>query len=194
MAISATTLVVTVGGTSSNSYVTLQQFADYRDLYRINADAFDGATADDKVRALLMAARRLDRENWRGAKADSSQALAWPRYDVPKRDGSLVGGDTIPGAGALLGPRGGYGVYVGGSWGEMWETDAIPQPIKDAQCELAIAYLEGFETAEGQSIAEWSADGVSIKYGSAANRGDALPPIVSQLISGLIQGPRLARA
>lgn len=193
MAIAASTLVVTVGGSTSNSYVTLQQFADYRDLYRINADAFDSAAPDDKVRALLMAARRLDRENWRGAKADSSQAMAWPRYDVPKRDGSLVGGDSIPGAGVLLGPRGGYGIYVGGAWGEQYESTEIPQPIKDSQCELAIAYLEGFETQEGQSITQFQADGISIKYSSSSNSG-SLPPAVMQLISGLVQGPRLTRA
>lgn len=186
-------LTTTIGGSTSNSYVSLDDFESYCDE-RLNVDVYYAADDDDRVRALLMATRRLDRENWRGAKADSSQALAWPRYDVPKRDGSLVGGDSIPGAGVLLGPRAGYGAYIGGSWGEMWETTDIPQPIKDAQCELAIAYLEGFETQEGQSISEFQADGVRVKYSASSSRADSLPPAVMQLISGLVQGPRLMRA
>ena len=161
-----------VGGTSSNSYVTLQQFADYRDLYRINADAFDGATADDKVRALLMAARRLDRENWIGSPVTDTQALAWPRSGVCKID--AVRGDGLS------------------YWGEEYSTTEIPLQIKHAQMELALSYLDGFDDGEEDAIQSFSADGVSVEFRGSRPSG-SLPSAVSQLIGGLLRGNRLVR-
>lgn len=194
MSLSDSTIVTTVGGASSNSYVSLSDFNTYRDLYRVSADGFDRAEPDAKIRALLVATRRLERENWRGNRASSTQNLAWPRYGVPKRDGALVGGaDPIPGAGALLGYRTGYGIYSGGYYGELWESTAIPQPVKDAQCELALAYLDGYEADTSGGIDSFQADGISVKMAGGGPQG-GLPSAVAQLISGMTQGPRLVRS
>lgn len=174
-------IITTVGGSASTSYVTLAEFANYRDQNRINADAFDAATVDNKIRALMMAARRLNRENWRGSKVDGTQALAWPRYEVPKKDSALTGT-----ANQRLND------FSMGFWGEYYESTEIPDVVKDAQCELAIAYLEGFETNEGQRISKFQADGVSIEYSPSA-KDAGLPVAVSQLISGLCNSGRLVR-
>ena len=184
MAIDANSLITTVGYLSSNSYVTLEEFADYRDLNRINADAFDNATADNKVRALIMAARRLSRLNWRGGKVSGNQALSWPRIEVPVRDSSL---DGISLYGTMSESR-----YTGGFYGDYYESTIIPEIIKNAQCELAIAYLEGFEQSEGHQIKSFSADGVRIDY-ATSSKGGALPATVQQMISGLLTGERLVR-
>lgn len=192
MSLEASTLVTTVGGASSNSYVTLAQFNTYCEQ-RLNVDAFDEAQADDKIRALLMATRRLDRENWQGARAASTQALAWPRAGVIKPDGSTVGGsiDSL-GAGALFGYRGGYGIYATG-YGEQYSSTEIPQPVKDAQCELALAYLAGYgASVSSDSISEFSVDGIRVKTSGGGTAG--WPDAVDELIGGLIRGNRIMRA
>lgn len=169
MSLSSSTLVETIGSASANTYVTLSEFTTYCDQ-RLNADAFDGAEPDDKIRALLMAARRLERENWMGSKASSTQALVWPRSGVRKIDS--------------------VGVYC--LTGDYLTTE-IPQQVKDAQCELALAYLEDFDDGAEDEIDSFSADGVSVKFRASRPAG-GLPAAAAQLLSGLILGAQLIRA
>lgn len=187
-------LITTVGGETSNSYVTLDQCAAYRDLNVLNATAFDNATPDNRIRALVLATNRLDRENWQGSKASSKQRLAWPRASVLKPDGVGFGSDDfIPGAGALLAPRTGYGIYGAGAFGEVFPSTSIPQQIKDAQCELAMAYLDGFDDGEQDAIDQFSTDGVMVKFRAQRPSG-GLPPRVLLLIGAMIEGNMLRRA
>lgn len=172
-------LDITIGGASANSYMTETAAESYLDA-RLNSGAWTGATADDKRRALLMAASRLDRENWLGERVTITQRLAWPRMYVAKVDG----------VGSFYG--GFYGYSWGWGYGEQYLTTEIPQPIKDAQCELALAYLEGFDDAGDDAIDSFSADGVSVKQRNTKPSG-GLPGKVQQLISGLIAGNRLIR-
>lgn len=174
------TLDTTIGGAAANSYVTLQDAENYLDA-KLNSAAWTNAGADDKTRALLMAANRLQVENWLGNRVASAQRLAWPRIGVQKVD--------PVGAGI------GYGYHVGFGYGigEVYNSDEIPQPIKDAQCELALAYLEGFDDRQEDAIDSFSTDGVSVKFRSQRPSG-GLPAIVQQLIGGLLEGNRLVRA
>jgi DnaT-like ssDNA binding protein len=169
----------TVGGAIANSYVTEQQAEDFLDA-RLNSDAWTGAGADDKKRALLMAAQRLQVENWLGNRVTSTQRLAWPRIDVAKVDpvGVAFG----------YGGRWGYGYQ----FAEVYKSDEIPQPVKDAQCELALALLEGFDESGEEAMDSFTTDGVSVKLRAEKPAG-GLPPKVSQLIGGLIAGNRLVR-
>jgi hypothetical protein len=169
-----------VGDPAANSFVDIDTAETYLDS-RLNAGAWTGAAPDDKTRALLMAAQRLDRENWLGNRVTTTQRLAWPRIDVAKVD--QVG----------FGYGGFYGQPWGWGYGEQYLTTEIPQPIKDAQCELALAYLEGFDDGGDEAIDSFSADGVSVKNRQSRPDG-GLPPRVVQLISGLIAGNRLMRA
>ena len=86
MPLDATSVITTVGGSTANSYVTPVEFQSYRDLNVLDADAFDGATPDRKIRALFKAANRLQRENWLGNRASDTQRLAWPRAGAQKVD------------------------------------------------------------------------------------------------------------
>lgn len=164
-------LTTTIGGSTSNSYVSLDDFESYCDE-RLNVDVYYAADDDDRVRALLMAGRRLDRENWIGSPVTDTQALAWPRSDVPKRDAVR-----------------GYGLSY---WGEEYSTTEIPLPIKRAQMELALNYLDGFDDGEEDAIQSFSADGVSVEFRGSRPSG-SLPSTVSQLIGGLLRGNRLVR-
>lgn len=75
-------------------------------------------TATDAVKEAALRRGRVyldSRYNWKGARATGDQALQWPRSGVYDMDGYHV------------------------------DEDAIPQPIKDAQCELAYQEVSGTE-------------------------------------------------
>lgn len=165
----------TIGGASANSYVELADAETYHDS-RLNSDAWSRANEDNQTRALLMAANRLQDENWLGNRVTTAQRLAWPRINAAKVDP----------VGAVFGYQGyGYSYH----FTEVYKTDEIPQPVKDAQCELALAYLEGYP---GTVVTELKADGVAVEMEHPALPG-GLPPRVMRLIAGLIGGNRLTR-
>jgi len=70
---------------------------------QLNVTAWTGAEDADKTKALQMATNAIDRLNFRGEKAVSTQDLQFPRKD----------------------------------------DSAVPQDVKDACCEIAIALLDG---------------------------------------------------
>lgn len=80
---------------------------------RTDADEFADFSADEKARALIEATRRLDQESFCGAKTTETQALEFPRYDTYDQNGYY------------------------------YNSDAIPRPVKNAQMELAAAFLNG---------------------------------------------------
>lgn len=108
---------------------------------------------------------------WLGVKADDDQALAWPRQYVVNPESRFA--------------RGGLGTLI--------DATVIPQKIKDAQCELAMAYLEGFDEGQEDAIDSFSADGVSVKF-REAKPASALPVRFLDLIKGLTFKGDLIRA
>lgn len=113
------TLEATVGGTSANSYILNADADGFLDARQPN----DAWTADtvfetDQDRALAAACVILDRQRWKGYRATTTQALAWPRTCVPDPD-PVYGGDTY-----------------------LSET-TIPAAIRAAQAELAYLLLAG---------------------------------------------------
>lgn len=113
-----TTLDATIGGAASNTYVTLAEASTYFGD-RLNSDAWDSASSDNKSKALLTATKVLDsRVIWKGDKAQSSQRLQWPRYGVE---------DSVS--------------YPDSGKNTDFLDTVIPQFLKDAQCEQALALL-----------------------------------------------------
>lgn len=108
----ATVLIATPGGTTSNSYVTLAEAKTYF-LRKLYTSDWDAVDDDRKETALLMACQRLEQEDYVGILVDEDQALKWPRM----KDDS---GDLI----------------------RNYAVNAVPQPMKNAQCELALWYLQ----------------------------------------------------
>ena len=173
MPLDASSLNTEISGSTSNSYVTLQEFVDYADL-RLNINPFREATADDRIRALIMAAARLNSENWSSARSLVSQALAWPRIDVPRIDTQsyLVTDNTS--------------IY--------YAYNEIPREIKEAQYELALAYLSGFETENERDVDSFQTDGVIVRFAPRSAKKDLLPQSVARLIAPFTRGNRLIRA
>lgn len=160
------TIVETVGSASANSYVTLDEAVTYFGD-RLNTDAWDAAeSGEGRNKALLMACKRLERENWLGNRVTTTQALSWPRYYVEKVDGVSC---------------------------EYYAATEIPQQVKDAQCELALAFLSGYGQSGGNTIKSFTADGFSVSFGETRSE-TALPESVSRLLAPLIRGPQLVRA
>lgn len=74
-------LDATVGGTSSNSYVTQADATTYFG-HRFDATEWTNASSDNRNIALMMATARLDQEEYTGLRVDDDQRLKWPRYGV----------------------------------------------------------------------------------------------------------------
>lgn len=97
-------LIATVGGSTSNSLVTLIEaeayFADRigkDDNGNWNNDSSGNSRSNGtKEAALVTASRRINEESFVGYKVSTTQALKWPRYDAADEDGTLYATDSIP--------------------------------------------------------------------------------------------------
>lgn len=163
------TLVATVGSSLANSYVTLAEFETYLDERLVTSTAAAAADADQN-RALIEATRRVDQETFigspvnplNGTSTGTTQALKWPRYSATNDDG----------------------------W--TYESTVIPQPVKDAVMELAIALLNS-GTADAMADSGLEAF-ESVKVGPLevvprhARKAAALPSMVRRLLRTVLDG------
>ena len=90
----AVTVIATLGGTDSNSYVTVAE-ADTFWNTQLRADDWNNATEDDKARALIMSSKRVDNESYYGDRVSTTQALKFPRKNIGYIDGIDLD-DIIP--------------------------------------------------------------------------------------------------
>ncbi len=111
-------IVATVGSASANSFVTLAEFTTYMEG-RLNSTNFDSASTDTKNRALVEATREISPLGWQGNQATDTQALSWPRENVSNPDSPSY-------------------------W--LYDSDVIPQRVKDATMELAFQFVNAGTT------------------------------------------------
>ncbi len=88
------TFDATVGGGSTNTYVSLEDADDYF-AKRTGSGPWDSANTETRQKALMDVARRMDRIRWTGEKTSEAQALEWPRAGVYLFD-ALVLENAIP--------------------------------------------------------------------------------------------------
>lgn len=163
------TIDASVGGASSNSYVTLAEAATYMTA-RLNASAWEtDATTDNKNRALVEATRELNVLVYEGFRAASTQALAWPRFGAVNPDQ--------------------FGA------GHLYLSTEIPQRIKDAQCELALEFIKAGTTdlaalPATDGVISKTVDVLSTTYADPTKRKQGLArfPRVMKLIAPLLDG------
>ena len=74
-------LDATISGASANSYVLRADAQTYFDD-RLDVAEWTDASNANKDSSLVMATLRLDQEEYDGTRADSDQALKWPRYGI----------------------------------------------------------------------------------------------------------------
>ena len=177
----AVTIDATVGSASANSYLTLADAQAIVDGMVEDNDsiAWEGASDDQKNRALYTATQRLDRERFLGARATDTQALQWPRTGVRKPDTYVNTFST------------GFPFRISDDY--FTDTE-IPDQVKRAQVVLAI-YLNSNKDGIGLSGLE---DYKSVSIGSlsvtpdktGAVGADRVPPLFERYLTGLrISGP-----
>ena len=146
-------IVATISGASSNSYVTMAE-AEAHFAARLHSTAWDTANASDREKALLQACRqieacrlRVDRRSW----VVYSPSILSPVIEDQ----------------ALAFPRfrdvTGAGVYF------------VPESVKQAQCEEALALLAFGQEQERRSALQaggvrgFAVDGLSEQYGDVSS-------------------------
>lgn len=116
-------MALVTSGTQQNSYVTWEESEAYF-ATRIGNDAFTNSTDPNRLeQALITAFRALERITaWRGYPSQPYQAAKWPRAGV-LRDSYETGlySDEV-----------------------NWPTQTVPNDVKYAQCEEALALLEDY--------------------------------------------------
>ena len=157
----------TVSGSAANSYVTLAEAQAYF-AGRFPSTDWDDATEPHMERALLTGTKRLDRADFRGVPrypltgtaTGTTQALKWPRQGVTNEEG----------------------------W--TYLDTVIPQPIKEAQMELAYAVLSGDLSLAASGLEQFDEAKVGpleVKIRHQRKSGD-LPEVVRRLIRPLTTG------
>jgi hypothetical protein len=163
----AVTIDATVGGASSNSFVTLAEADTYIEG-RLNASAWDDASDDSCNRALVEATREISSlTGWYGSRVTDTQALSWPRDFCPIPDGAN---------------------------GWYYENTLIPQAVKDATMELAFQFLNAGTTDIASldsniGIIEKTVDVLTTRYAEPYQRAQGLKryPRVWRLLSPLLE-------
>lgn len=167
-------LEATSGHASANSFVTMTEAEAYFDA-RLTADRWNATTESDKIRALIEATREISALPYQGSRSTSTQALSWPREYAPDPDVSLSDlTDDYP----------------------YYPDTEVPQRVKDAQCEYALAFLvakaAGTDLAvsdESLNVLKQSVEGaVSTEYVEPAKRvrGPARFPRVMAYLQPLL--------
>lgn len=127
-------LVTTAGASNANSYADTT-FADA--YFLATGRATEWAAVAQPEGQLLQVMRSLENQKFIGSRATVEQALEFPRIGVYQRQpGTIATAPTV------------------GSWtdksGRVWANDVVPDPIKQAQCEDALA--------KGSSGTVWTSD------------------------------------
>lgn len=123
-------LITTPGAADADSYVTLTEFNTYCDKTSRGVSGTD-AELEALLRKGTAYLENQYRGRWKGYRTEQAQALAWPRIGSGGDSRLRAQGDT-------------FAVYgIVDLDGFEIPTNAIPQQIKDAQCEVALLAFAG---------------------------------------------------
>jgi len=126
----------------------------------IHGTGWVGEAEDNQNKALNTAYRMIERQDYKGDRTTPGQTQKWPRSGLTDEEGVAV-------------PSG-----------------SVPQFVIDAQCEIALALIEGstIQTGDaGSNIKELDADGTSITY-FRPEAGSRFPLIVDELLGFYLEG------
>ncbi len=162
-------LVVTVSGEDSNSYTTLAEGNTYFEG-RLHCSDWTEASNPDKEKSLIQSARIFNQYvDWIGLKTDEDQALQWPRKNI------CYDGVSYFDCGTWLSLSCEY------SW--ILDSTAIPQIIKDAQCELSLVLLPS-DTQSSADLSSLSFAGLKMDIKKSSSL-KIIPDHVWQIVSSL---------
>lgn len=84
-------MTITVG---INSYIAANDANDYF-IGRLYADDWFSVSTTDQEKALVMARRVIDQQQFTGERTSADQMLAWPRTGISRVDGATVPQDVV---------------------------------------------------------------------------------------------------
>ena len=152
-------IVAERSSTTANSYVSLADAEQYF-RFRRNTRPWDMLTEDaDKEVALIQATNWLEQWSYEGFRCDFEQKLSWPRHQVYDRD-------------------------------EFWiDSETVPQFVKDAQCECALAILEEDQFADTglERFKTAMVGGLQVEVRQERKAG-ALPRVVERILGPYLIG------
>ncbi len=156
-------IVATLSGAASNSYVTVAE-ADAYFAGRLHADAWETASTGDKEKALATSCRHIE-----ACRININRQIVGDRLSpvVPEQALSFPRYRDVDTTGAYI----------------------IPEPVKQAQCEEALALLSvGVEaqrraTLQAQGVSSFSVDGLSESYRDGASNSPLASPEARRLIA-----------
>lgn len=126
------------------------------DIYfaaRLGSSAWFNADTTEKARACVSATRWINRYAWQGSKTSSAQELEFPRTELFDKDGEEV------------------------------DSDTIPQPVVDAQYELALVLIQEAArsdlalagTTNTKRVKRVKAEGVEVEFMAASAAATRFP-------------------
>jgi len=135
-----------------------------------NSTDWSGASTSDKEEALRLATQYLDLkygQRWKGLRANTDQALDWPRSGAEDRDG-----------------------YA-------FDSDALPQALVDATAEMALRHITETDGIMPDQATSSSLESEKIKIGpielnqkfAGAEPAGTKFVIVDRLITDLVESP-----
>lgn len=154
------------GKADAESYIAVAD-ADTYFTARGNA-AWAALSTEQKEQALRKATDYMQAEydlRWAGERTGETQALSWPRYNVPMR-----------------------GVSAG-----LWPSDAVPTAVARACAELAVRASAGDLTADvGAQVKSETVGPISVVYQDGARQQTGYPAIEHMLAALFKSGGQVA--
>lgn len=153
------------GRSDSESYISV---ADATAYHAARGNAAWGALATDTVREQLLrkatdAMLQMFANRWAGTRSSSTQALDWPRYNVPMKDGPA----NLPYS---------YGVR------SYYPSNTVPAAVARACAELALKAASGDLVADGtQAVKREKIGPLEVEYQDATTSGTSYRAIEGML-------------
>jgi hypothetical protein len=145
----------------TNSYIDIS-YADNYFSERLFVEQWDNAEDDTKIKAILMATNKIERQQLRGIKVDVDQVMQFPRsiYSYEPKYSGVVGVN--------------YNVQPNIrriSYGPGWYPQLeVPEEVKKAVCEETLALLTIGNSKriqlQKQGVTQFSVTGISESYSS----------------------------
>jgi hypothetical protein len=158
-------------GTGKADADTYCSLADATSYHAAMGNTAWAALANDTLReqALRRAAAYMVqtyRTRWAGYRVSKTQALDWPRYDVPQSD-------TVDGDGAAY-----------------YANNVVPVEVRNACAELALRASAGsLLSDEGREVLEQTVGPITTKYARGGDQSKRYTA-VDALLAGLLESPK----
>lgn len=175
--------LVTEDGSGRSDSESLISVADATAYHAARGNAAWAALSSDTIREQLLrkatdAMMQMFAGRWAGTRVSSTQALDWPRYNVPMKDGPA----NLPYS---------YGVA------SYYPSNTIPAPVARACAELALKAASGDLVSDGsQAVKREKIGPLEVEYQDATTSGTSYRAIEGMLAPFMVAANgqiRLAR-